>query len=57
MVEKMGQSGRIRSFQSLDRLVQIVVGMLSESGAEVRNSAKICVYKLQTAIGGQRELL
>lgn len=30
--------------------------MLSESAAEVRNQAKICVFSLQTACGSQREL-
>jgi hypothetical protein len=31
--------------------------MLSESAAEVRNQAKVCIFKLQTAVGSQRDLL
>lgn len=45
----------MKQFVSVDKLVQQAVVMLSESAAEVRNQAKICILKLLTAAGSQRE--
>lgn len=44
LIEKLGS--RTKSFQQIDRLVQVIAVMLSESAAEVRNQGKVAILKL-----------
>jgi hypothetical protein len=49
LIERLQRNGKFKQFPSIERLVQTIVSMLSESSAEVRNTAKVCVFKLQSA--------
>lgn len=49
LIERLQRNGKFKQFPSSERLVQTIVAMLSESSAEVRNQAKVCVFKLQSA--------